>query len=93
MLTVHKYKIPKPKKAVAFSIDLPKGAKILTVQSQNNKPQIWILLNSARDLTETRNFFVMVTGGLIMEEKELNYVGTFQMDEGNFVGHVFETKS
>lgn len=92
MLTILKYEIPDPKKAPEFSITLPQGAEILTAQSQNNEPQIWVLLNP-KNPAETRNFFVIVTGGFIKEKKEkLNYVGTFQMDEGSFVGHVFEIK-
>lgn len=92
MLTIGKYEIPSPKTAPYFSIDLPQDAKILTVQSQNNKPQIWALVDSENP-KETRNFSVVATGGRINKEKEkLNYIGTFQMDEGNFVGHVFEEK-
>ncbi|MBU2634917.1 hypothetical protein KJ841_00375 [Patescibacteria group bacterium] len=75
-----------------FSLDLPEGAKILTVQEQHGEPQIWALVNPGSP-TETRNFRLAGTGHPIKGDKELlNYVGTFQLAGGSFIGHLFELR-
>jgi len=75
-----------------FSLKLPKGAKILTVQVQRDKPQLWALVNP-KSPAETRNFRLVGTGHLIKESEEnLNYIGTFQLFNGDFIGHLFEIR-
>ena len=89
MLKVYKYPVPIKD---YFSLELPKGAKILTVQTQRGEPQIWALVNPGNP-TETRNFRFAGTGHPITEsEKELNYIGTFQLQGGGFIGHIFEIR-
>jgi len=89
MLMIYKYTVPVMD---YFSLDLPRGAKILTVQEQYDKPQIWALVNP-EGLVETRNFRLAGTGHPIKEtEKILNFVGTFQLRRGSFIGHLFEIK-
>lgn len=76
-----------------FSLDLPKGAKILTVQEQRGIPQLWAFIKLGEEEVEKRNFLLAGTGHPIKESPErLNYVGTFQTFGGGFVGHVFEIK-
>jgi len=87
MRRIYKYPIP----LGYFSLGLPKGAKILTVHEQHGEPQIWALVNPDEPFTETRNFRVVGTGHPIGENEEvLRYIGTFQLDGGNFIGHLFE---
>ena len=75
-----------------FSLNLPEGAKILTVQEQHGGAQVWALVNPDNP-TETRNFRLAGTGHPIKESPDtLNYIGTFQLAGGNFIGHVFEIK-
>lgn len=89
MHNVFKYTIPVED---YFSLNLPKGAKILTVQEQNNEPQIWALVEGSQP-DETRNFRLSGTGHPIKEDPGiLEYIGTFQLVGGGFIGHVFEIK-
>ena len=86
---VYKYTVPMED---YFSLDLPKGAKILTVQEQHGKPQLWALVKQG-ERNEKRNFRLADTGQPIEESPEtLNYIGTFQLTGGSFIGHVFEIK-
>jgi len=89
MRRVYKYPIPEQN---YFSLDLPRGAKILTVQVGGGKPQLWALVNE-HTCTTKRNFRLAETGELIQENtEELNYIDTFQQNGGNYVCHLFEIK-
>lgn len=89
MNSVYKYTIPVED---YFSLDLPKGAKILTVQEQHGEPQLWALVNKDKP-NEKRNFRLVGTGHPVKESPEsLNYISTFQLADGSFIGHVFEIK-
>ncbi len=88
-MRVFKYTIPVEN---YFSLSLPRGAKILTVQEQYNNPQIWALVDP-NNRTEIRKFRLAGTGHLIQENTDsLDYIGTFQLADGQFIGHVFEIK-
>lgn len=76
-------------------ISLPKGAEILSVQSQNQFPCIWAIVDSAVDAeTEEREFEVFGTGHPYYNNvhfgQEHKFIGTFQLNGGAFVGHLFE---
>lgn len=86
MKSVFKYAIPMEDD---FSLELPKGGSILTVQAQHGSPQIWVLVDSSAP-SETRRFCIVITGHLV--EDRGKYIGTFQLDAGSFVGHFFEIK-
>ncbi|MFA5392497.1 MAG: hypothetical protein WC306_02255 [Candidatus Paceibacterota bacterium] len=89
MLTIYKYTIPV---LDYFFLKLPLGAKILSVQEQYDRPQIWALVDP-QNPTETRNFRLAGTGHPIKEAKEiLNFIGAFQLEKGTFIGHLFEIK-
>lgn len=88
---IYKYTIPVEN---SFSLELPQGAKILTVQEQHGEPQIWALVDTESP-TETRELCVVGTGHTIVDDsppKTLYYIGTFQLFGGNFVGHLFEIR-
>ena len=88
MLRVYKYTVPVED---YFSLDLPAGAKILTVQAQHEEPQIWALVDPGQQSKVRHNFRVSGTGHDIKENKDgLSYIGTFQLAGGNFIGHLFE---
>ena len=90
MLSVYKYTIPTDEDY--FSFGLPKGAKILTVREQHGKLQLWALVKQGEP-DETRNFRLAGTGHPIKESPEtLNYIGTFQLEGGSIIGHIFEIK-
>ena len=73
-----------------FTIPMPEGYLILSVQMQYGFPFVWALVNSSNKLVDV-NFRLAGTGHPI-SEKNLNFIGTFQMLEGRFVFHLFEMK-
>ena len=74
-----------------FSLEIPKGAKILTAQRQCNEPKIWALVDP-KNKTETRYFILVDTGQSIEEKGLLDYIGTFQSSDGKQVDHLFEVE-
>lgn len=91
MITVHKITL---ELLDCFSLELPKNAKILSVQSQRNKPCLWVLLDTEAEKVK-RNFRLAGTGHEIEKEiaSQLEFIGTFQLNEGGFIGHLFEILS
>jgi len=87
MITVYKYKIVPNQN----SILIPKGAEILTVQTQDNIPCIWAKVDTEAK-HEERFFEIFGTGHKIHCDMGVDrkYIGTFQIDNGNFVFHLFE---
>lgn len=84
---VYKYSIP----LGYFSLELPQGAKILTVHERHGKPQIWALVDPNEPFTKTRNFMVVGTGHPIEKDEEvLTYIGTFRLGSEDFIAHLFE---
>lgn len=73
-----------------FAIDMPEGARILTVQIQRQQPCLWVLCDPSKPI-ETRVFRLAGTGhALGWPLGLLAYVGTFQVAGGSLVFHVFE---
>jgi hypothetical protein len=73
-------------------INMPKSAKILTVQTQNNEPQIWALVDPNKKLYP-RTFCVYGTGHKLPDNPG-KYINTFQIDDKEkLVFHVFEKMS
>lgn len=73
------------------NISMPKGAEILTVQTQNGKPCLWALVNPEAEL-ETRFIELFGTGHPVLSGMGASrkYIATFQMNEGSLVFHAFE---
>jgi hypothetical protein len=69
---------------------MPVGAKLLTVQMQNEMPQLWALCNPEAP-KETRTFNIIGTGNPIQNDPG-QYIATFQINSGMLVFHVFESK-
>ncbi len=70
------------------TIILPKGADILTIQTQFNNPQLWALVDQNETEKEKRYIEIYENGEGICYDRK--YLGTYQLDDGNFVFHVFE---
>lgn len=85
MKTVYKYGI---EIKYHFSVSMPAGAQVLTIQVQHGKPFIWALVDTEAQLAE-RHFRVAGTGHPIEDENPL-YVGTYQLHGGDLVFHLFE---
>jgi len=71
--------------------EIPKGAKLLTMQLQRGTPTLWFEIEQDA-ITIQRTFKCLATG----EEFDLpgaEYIGTFQGDEGWLAWHVYEVPS
>lgn len=88
MLKIFKFPIP-PQPIQGIS--LPIGAQVLCVQAQRNQPFLWVLCPTGVKM-EDRSFATYTTGGEITDDwgSDRKYIGTYQLDGGAFVGHVFE---
>ena len=83
MKTIWKYELNAEGKQ---EIQLPLGAKFLTVQIQNDKPCLWALVDTeVPKITET--ILIFGTGHAVTGEGE--YLGTYQLHGGILVFHVF----
>ena len=72
------------------TIEMPKGAKVLSVQMQNDIPCIWVLVDPKADKTK-RTFEIFGTGHDIeCDGISREFIGTFQMHSGSLVFHLFE---
>jgi hypothetical protein len=72
-------------------LPLPKGARVLTVQVQGGMPQLWALVDPAAPIVH-RTFDTYGTGHG-MPDQPGEYVGTYQMEDGALVFHVFEGRA
>ena len=72
-------------------VEMPKGAEILTIQTQNGTPCIWALVNPESE-KEKRHFEVYGTGHNIHYDMGIvrKYINTFQLEGGLLVFHLFE---
>lgn len=85
MKVIWKYELKVTGKRI---LDLPKGAEILTLQEQYGVPCLWVLCDNSQR-TEERIFQTLQTG-VFIDVIIGTHIGTFQLQNGNYVGHVFE---
>lgn len=72
------------------AVELPQGARILTVQLQHSYCCLWAEVDPDKPL-ELRRLRVFGTGHELPEPPEcLRYLGTIQVDGGNGIFHIFE---
>lgn len=83
MKTIYKYDILIQD---SFSIWLPSGAEVLTVQVQAGKPVLWAIVDPAEPLSP-HGFEMRGTGHPLGEVGE--YIATFQLPDMGLVFHVF----
>lgn len=85
--TIWKFKIT----PMRSFVEMPIGAEILTVQTQDEEPCIWALVNPENSI-EKRYIEVFGTGHHVPCDMgiERKYIGTFQLRGGSLVFHVFE---
>lgn len=84
MIAVHKYPI-----TFETNIMMPKDAKILTVQVQNNLPFIWAEVDTD-EMKYPRKFMMFGTGHQIPSHMSRRYIGTIQEAGGALIWHVYE---
>jgi len=72
-------------------IAMPGKAEILTVQTQNEAPCIWALVNPDLE-PERRHIEVFGTGHDVPCDEHITriYIGTYQLNGGALIFHVFE---
>lgn len=73
------------------TIEMPYCAKILTVQVQRETPCLWAIVDPSLE-KEKRHFEIFGTGNPIVEGMGVSreYIGTYQLHDGDLVYHVFE---
>jgi hypothetical protein len=84
-MTVWKYEIS-PGTSI---LEIPKGGKVLALQVQQDMPCMWVLVDQDAE-KEKRRFEIHGTGSLLPNDYG-TYVGTFQVNNGHYVFHIFET--
>lgn len=70
-------------------VDMPSGAKALTVQTQDGCACLWALVNPDNATVEHRLIRIYGTGHSIPKHPG-DYIGTYQLCNGALVFHVFE---
>ena len=70
-----------------IDLEMPRGAQVLAVQVQHRQPCVWALVDDTKG-KEIRHFRCFGTGHPINTEGQ--FVGTFQLLDGDFIGHLFE---
>lgn len=86
MKKIFKYRVPFQD---FTEVSMPKGAKIIAVQNQDESLCIWAEVNP--DAPNERRFFhVYGTGHVMHEECEETYLGTAQFQRGELVFHLYE---
>ncbi len=70
-------------------VSMPEGAEILCLQMQRETPCLWALVDPAM-APKMRKIHIYGTGHDIPDNLHRMYVGTFQMEGGMLVFHVFE---
>lgn len=72
-----------------WSVDMPKGAKILSAAYQGADLCVWAMVDPEKTIKEKRRFAVFGTGHEIdYEDQELIFIDTAFVDD--LVFHVFE---
>jgi len=88
MKTIYKY--PLENTSGKYAISMPSEAEILYINAQRNVPCIWAMVDTEKPI-ETRQFRLYGTGHPV-EENDLFHHGSFFMQEGRFVFHLFEVQ-
>lgn len=71
------------------TVEMPKNAKILTVQVQKGTPCIWAEVDTEASKVE-RKFLVYGTGHTMRNPAQEQYIGTYQQLDGNLIWHLYE---
>ncbi len=83
---IYKYVLPSP--AERQSVEMPLGARVLTVREQNGKVTLWALVAPKAPLT--RHWFrILATGDSLDLTESLVYLGTAFLADGT-VWHVHD---
>jgi len=84
MLTIWKYQL---EVVGTNTVQIPRGGRVLAVQTQRDIPCIWVLVDPDNSL-EAWRFYVYGTGHEVLSDPD-DYLGTVQVLNGRLVFHVF----
>lgn len=90
MKAIFKYALPTrgPRELV-----LPMGARILSVANQYEKViALWAEVDPKATQTETRRFYVAMTGEEFVISPSSVFIGTVLLADGSYVAHVYEVR-
>ena len=89
MKTIYKYPLETTDNQ---TVEMPLDSKILCIQVQGDKPCLWAMVNTEAERKEKRFIEIFGTGNEMHYDMGVsrNYIGTYQLNNGSFVGHVFE---
>lgn len=76
------------------TLQMPVGSEVLCVQAQaGHLPCLWALVYPEKE-KEDRHFELFGTGHPVPNDIsiERKYIGTYQLEDGAFVAHLFERK-
>ena len=83
------WKYPIPHMMGLFDINMPIGAKMLTVQIQDGRPCFWAIADQLAGFKD-RRFWSFGTGHDLPDDIDAKqYVGTYQLADLGLVWHVF----
>ena len=85
MRVIHKFPLILTDKQ---SFDLPADVEFLTVQVQRGVPCLWALIETDNP-TRPHEIAIYGTGHLVRGDGTRYYIGTFQLEHGAHVFHVF----
>ena len=86
MITIYKYRVQLEE---VFTVALPEGAEFLSVQVQHGNTEMWFRVDTSR--AERAQLFGICGTGAELHPKiqSAPFKGTFQLQGGNFVFHLF----
>lgn len=88
MLTIYKY--PLHEVTDRPVVEMPKGAHVLSFQTQGEVPCIWALVDNEQPLEE-RGFYLVGTGHpFAYKPTSMRFIGTTQLMGGRLIFHLFE---
>lgn len=89
--TIWKYPLEVTDEQIIY---MPSGADILAVQTQDDTPNLWVLVHIG-EVPEPRQIHTRGTGQPLQgwEGVGPSYIGTYQLMRGGLVFHVFEKLS
>lgn len=71
-------------------LELPVGSNILSVQTQNRVPCMWVMVDPSEKELEAVELYTIGTGHSIPDDLELTHIDTYQLDNGALIFHVFK---
>lgn len=92
MKTIYKYELHLNHADIA-QVELPIESELLHVELQNSALQVWAMIDTDFELTETRQVMVKGTGHNIPEQFVLEHINSFMSMGGSLVLHAFEVRS